>query len=98
MQTQRQLIPFCQTFAHFWCFIPGHADAKFRDANCPAWELSDRLALCPDTAPALSGLGTSVLKNESSAEVPVGREQLALFGVWSCGEPWCCPSYIPTIL
>lgn len=56
------------------------------------------LALCPDTAPALSGLGTSVLKNESSAEVPVGREQLALFGVWSCGEPWCCPSYIPTIL
>lgn len=35
LQTQSQLIPFCQTVAHFWSFISGHADAKFRHANCP---------------------------------------------------------------
>lgn len=41
LRTQSQLIPSCQTFAHFWCFVWGHADAKFRHANCPARALSE---------------------------------------------------------
>lgn len=101
LQTQSQLIPFCQTVARFWSFISGHANAKFRRANCPAWELSDRLALLHWRRATLSGLGTSVLKTkpqvtclwEGSNRQDVGFDPIesrCLGPLWS--------AHIPTLL